>query len=119
MELRRLPRPDVYGRRDCNYFGNHNRPRSDRPARLSFRELICVYGTTCKDPICEEFGDGTMRAVDFDMTLERQPDQAGDRVKITLPVSFSHACRADGLKVQVGWRSSIMHYNSGRALLIR
>ena len=40
-----------------------------------------VYGTTWKELIQEEFGDGIMSAIDFDMTLERQPDQKGDRVK--------------------------------------
>ena len=30
---------------------------------------------TCKALIQEEFGDGIMSAIDFDMTMERQPDQ--------------------------------------------
>ena len=38
--------------------------------------------------IHEEFGDGIMSAIDFDMTLEGQPDQKGDRVKITLSGKF-------------------------------
>ncbi len=51
-------------------------------------ELVCVYGTTWKEMIHEEFGDGIMSAIDFDMTLERQPDQKGDRVKLTMSGKF-------------------------------
>ena len=54
------------------------------PLIYRFYELIQVYGTTWKEMIHEEFGDGIMSAIDFDMALERQPDQKGDRVKITM-----------------------------------
>jgi cyanate lyase len=47
-----------------------------------------VYGTTWKELIQEEFGDGIMSAIDFDMTLARQPDPKGDRVKITMTGKF-------------------------------
>jgi cyanate lyase len=58
------------------------------PLIYRFYELIQVYGTTWKELIQEEFGDGIMSAIDFDMTLERQPDQKGDRVKMTLSGKF-------------------------------
>jgi cyanate lyase len=58
------------------------------PLIYRFYELINVYGTTWKEMIHEEFGDGIMSAIDFDMTLERQPDQKGDRVKMTLSGKF-------------------------------
>jgi len=58
------------------------------PLIYRFYELIQVYGTTWKDMIHEEFGDGIMSAIDFDMTLDRQPDQKGDRVKMTLSGKF-------------------------------
>jgi cyanate lyase len=58
------------------------------PLIYRFYELIQVYGTTWKEMIHEEFGDGIMSAIDFDMTLERQPDQKGDRVKMTLSGKF-------------------------------
>ncbi len=58
------------------------------PLIYRFYELIQVYGTTWKELIGEEFGDGIMSAIDFDMTLERQPDQKGDRVKLTLSGKF-------------------------------
>ena len=58
------------------------------PLIYRFYELVMVYGTTWKELIQEEFGDGIMSAIDFDMTLERQPDQKGDRVKITMSGKF-------------------------------
>jgi cyanate lyase len=58
------------------------------PLIYRFYELVMVYGTTWKELIQEEFGDGIMSAIDFDMTLERQPDQKGDRVKVTMSGKF-------------------------------
>jgi len=58
------------------------------PLIYRFYELVSVYGTTWKEMIHEEFGDGIMSAIDFDMTLERQPDQKGDRVKMTMSGKF-------------------------------
>ena len=58
------------------------------PLIYRFYELVQVYGTTWKELIQEEFGDGIMSAIDFDMTMERQPDQKGDRVKITMSGKF-------------------------------
>jgi cyanate lyase len=58
------------------------------PLIYRFYELVMVYGTTWKELIQEEFGDGIMSAIDFDMTLERQPDQKGDRVKIAMSGKF-------------------------------
>jgi cyanate lyase len=58
------------------------------PLIYRFYELINVYGTTWKEIIQEEFGDGIMSAIDFDMTIERQPDPKGDRVKMTLSGKF-------------------------------
>jgi len=47
-------------------------------------EMVNVYGTTIKELIHEEFGDGIMSAIDFDMDLTRLPHEKGDRVKIVL-----------------------------------
>lgn len=58
------------------------------PLIYRFHEILSVYGTTWKELIQEEFGDGIMSAIDFDMALERQPDQKGDRVKITMSGKF-------------------------------
>jgi cyanate lyase len=58
------------------------------PLIYRFYELISVYGTTFKALINEEFGDGIMSAIDFDMDLSRQEDPKGDRVKITMTGKF-------------------------------
>ena len=58
------------------------------PLIYRFYELVMVYGTTWKELIQEEFGDGIMSAIDFDMTLERQPDQNGDRVRVAMTGKF-------------------------------
>ena len=58
------------------------------PLIYRFYELVSVYGTTWKELIHEEFGDGIMSAIDFDMTMDRQPDQKGDRVKIGMSGKF-------------------------------
>ena len=58
------------------------------PLIYRFYELVQVYGTTWKELIQEEFGDGIMSAIDFDVTIERQPDPKGDRVKLTLSGKF-------------------------------
>ena len=58
------------------------------PLIYRFYELVQVYGTTWKELIGEEFGDGIMSAIDFDMTIERQPDQKGDRVRIGMTGKF-------------------------------
>ena len=58
------------------------------PLIYRFYELVNVYGTTFKALIHEEFGDGIMSAIDFDMELERLPDPKGDRVKLTMSGKF-------------------------------
>jgi cyanate lyase len=58
------------------------------PLIYRFYELVAVYGDTWKALIQEEFGDGIMSAIDFDMTLERQADPKGDRVKIIMSGKF-------------------------------
>ncbi len=58
------------------------------PVIYRFFEVLQVYGTTWKQLIQEEFGDGIMSAIDFEMAIERQPDPKGDRVKLTLSGKF-------------------------------
>jgi cyanate lyase len=60
------------------------------PLIYRFYELVQVYGTTWKELIQEEFGDGIMSAIDFDVAIERQPDPHGDRVRLTLSGKFLH-----------------------------
>ncbi|ORE92597.1 cyanase [Acuticoccus yangtzensis] len=51
-------------------------------------EIVSVYGTTMKALIEEEFGDGIMSAIDFDMDITRVPHEKGDRVKVTMSGKF-------------------------------
>jgi cyanate lyase len=70
------------------YRGSLPREVPTDPLIYRFYELVQVYGTTWKELIQEEFGDGIMSAIDFDMAIERQPDPKGDRVKLTLSGKF-------------------------------
>jgi cyanate lyase len=54
------------------------------PLIYRFYELVSVYGTTFKELIHEEFGDGIMSAIDFKMDMQRQADPNGDRVQIVM-----------------------------------
>jgi cyanate lyase len=58
------------------------------PTIYRFYELVQVYGTTWKELIHEEFGDGIMSAIDYEVTLERMPDAKGDRVKLVMHGKF-------------------------------
>ena len=58
------------------------------PTIYRFDELIQVYGPTIKALIHEEFGDGIMSAIDFDMEIKRKEDPKGDRVVVTLNGKF-------------------------------
>ena len=58
------------------------------PLIYRFYELVSVYGSTFKELIHEEFGDGIMSAIDFSMDIVREPDPKGDRVSITMSGKF-------------------------------
>jgi cyanate lyase len=58
------------------------------PLIYRFYELVQTYGTTWKALIEEEFGDGIMSAIDFDMEIEREANPKGDRVRITMSGKF-------------------------------
>jgi cyanate lyase len=62
-------------------------PPSD-PLIYRFYELVMVNGPAWKALIEEEFGDGIMSAIDFDLGMERLPNLKGDRVKITMSGKF-------------------------------
>jgi len=49
------------------------------PLIYRFYELVLVNGPAWKALIEEEFGDGIMSAIDFDMEIERKADPKGDR----------------------------------------
>jgi cyanate lyase len=58
------------------------------PLIYRFYELVMVNGPAWKALIEEEFGDGIMSAIDFDMEIERLPHAKGDRVKIGMSGKF-------------------------------
>jgi cyanate lyase len=58
------------------------------PTIYRLYEVIQVYGPALKALIHEEFGDGIMSAINFKIDLDRVPDTAGDRVRITLDGKF-------------------------------
>jgi cyanate lyase len=58
------------------------------PLIYRFFEMVMVNGPAWKALIEEEFGDGIMSAIDFDMQMERLPNEKGDRVKITMSGKF-------------------------------
>ena len=58
------------------------------PTVYRFHEIVQVYGTTLKELIHEEFGDGIMSAINFGFTVDRELDPDGDRVVITMSGKF-------------------------------
>lgn len=58
------------------------------PLIYRFYEIMQVYGLPLKDVIQEKFGDGIMSAIDFTLEVDKVPDPAGDRVKVTMCGKF-------------------------------
>jgi cyanate lyase len=58
------------------------------PTIYRLYEILQVYGPALKALIHEELGDGIMSAINFRADVERVPDPAGDRVRITLDGKF-------------------------------
>jgi cyanate lyase len=58
------------------------------PLLYRFHELVMVHGPALKALIEEEFGDGIMSAIDFDLELDRFPHPKGDRVRIVMSGKF-------------------------------
>jgi cyanate lyase len=58
------------------------------PLIYRFYEIMQVYGMPLKAVIHEQFGDGIMSAIDFSITVDKEEDPKGDRVKITMSGKF-------------------------------
>jgi cyanate lyase len=58
------------------------------PLIYRWYEIVNVYGSTIKELIHEEFGDGIMSAIDFSMDIQREADPRGDRVHVVLSGKF-------------------------------
>ena len=70
------------------YKGSLASPVPTDPLIYRWYEIVSVYGTTIKELIHEEFGDGIMSAIDFSMDIQRQADPKGDRVNVVLSGKF-------------------------------
>ena len=58
------------------------------PLIYRWYEIVSIYGTTIKELIHEEFGDGIMSAIDFLVAIVRQPDLKRDRLNAVLSDKF-------------------------------
>lgn len=58
------------------------------PLIYRFYEMVMVNGPAWKALIEEEFGDGIMSAIDFDIEIGRLEHPKGDRVKIAMSGKF-------------------------------
>lgn len=70
------------------YKGSLPTPVPTDPLIYRWYEIVSVYGSTIKELIHEEFGDGIMSAIDFSMDIQRQADPKGDRVNVVLSGKF-------------------------------
>jgi cyanate lyase len=83
-----LPRYAVLLLQQAPYKGSLPTAVPTDPLIYRWYEMVNVYGTTIKELIHEEFGDGIMSAIDFKMDLKREPDPKGDRVNIVMSGKF-------------------------------
>lgn len=58
------------------------------PLIYRWYEVVSVYGSTIKELIHEEFGDGIMSAIDFSMDIQHEAHPNGDRVNVVLSGKF-------------------------------
>jgi cyanate lyase len=58
------------------------------PLLYRFYEMVMVNGPAWKALIEEEFGDGIMSAIDFDLKIDRLANPKGDRVQLTMSGKF-------------------------------
>ena len=93
MELRPVmsPAPNFESFQPPNENGSRGTgtpmPPTD-PLLYRFYEMVMVNGPAWKVLIEEEFGDGIMSAIDFNIGIEREANERGDRVKITMSGKF-------------------------------
>jgi len=83
-----LPREAIKLLQAVPYKGSLPTAVPTDPLIYRWYELVNVYGTTIKELIHEEFGDGIMSAIDFKMDITREADPKGDRVNVILSGKF-------------------------------
>lgn len=82
-EILGLGAEEIQALQQCPNKGTETIVPTD-PLIYRFYEVMQVYGSTLKEVIHEQFGDGIMSAIDFTMDVERVPDPEGDRVRVTM-----------------------------------
>lgn len=87
-KLLELPAEAVAALQQVPYKGSLPTAVPTDPLIYRFYELVSVYGSTFKELINEEFGDGIMSAIDFRMAITREADPKGDRVNISMSGKF-------------------------------
>jgi cyanate lyase len=87
-KLLELPAEAVTALQQVPYKGSLPTAVPTDPLIYRFYELVSVYGSTFKELINEEFGDGIMSAIDFKMAITREADPKGDRVNISMSGKF-------------------------------
>jgi len=70
------------------YRGSVDQAIPTDPTIYRLYEALGVYGPALKELIHEEFGDGIMSAINFNIDVQRRQDPTGDRVVITLDGKF-------------------------------
>jgi cyanate lyase len=58
------------------------------PLTYRLTEMVQVYGAAISELVAEEFGDGIVSAIDFELDVQRVADPKGDRAVITLNGKF-------------------------------
>ena len=83
-----LPADAVLLLQTVSYKGSLPSAVPTDPLIYRWYEIVNVYGTTIKELIHEEFGDGIKSAIDFSMDISREPHEKGDRVHVELSGKF-------------------------------
>jgi cyanate lyase len=68
--------------------GSFDAPPTADPTIARLYEVLQLYGPALKALIHEDFGDGIMSPITFNLALERHETDAGPRVRITLDGKF-------------------------------
>ena len=58
------------------------------PLVYRLTEMVQVYGATIRELVGEEFGDGIVSAIDFELDVARVADPKGDRAVLTMNGKF-------------------------------
>jgi cyanate lyase len=83
-ELLRLPADATTALQEIPLRGSLDTVPPADPTIYRLQEIVQVYGTTLKALIHEDFGDGIMSAINFNVGIDRVEHPDGDRIRITM-----------------------------------